>query len=294
MKIANFGHKVLAVGELSRTLRAMLLPFHGKDESMAMVYRLFEHFLNYSRADIVMNRHQLPGKRKQNKMLIAARKLVDNMPVQYVTGETFFDGLALKVNRHVLIPRPETEEMVQLTAGLLKNHPPDIIIDVGTGSGCIAISMKFHFPESRVIGVDVSKNALSLAAGNASINNLQVEFVCENILRPSGMTELPLCDLIISNPPYVTESEKRHIKLNVLDYEPHKALFVPDNDPLKFYMAICQFAAKHLSAHGTLVFEINEMFGKETVNLVKNQGFVHIELKRDFRGKERFVIARQA
>ncbi|HNX42985.1 MAG TPA: peptide chain release factor N(5)-glutamine methyltransferase [Bacteroidales bacterium] len=284
-------NRLMTVGDLAKTLRAMLEPVHGREESGAMVYRLFEHYLHLNRASVVLSRQMFPGKRQQKKLLQAARQLADNIPLQYITGEAFFDGLTFRVNRHVLIPRPETEEMVSLAAGIFAGRRPHSILDIGTGSGCIAVSLKKHFPESRVIAVDVSKMALRVAQRNASDNGLQVEFLHGDILKPHGFRNMPVFDLIISNPPYVTESEKSLMRANVLDYEPGKALFVPDKDPLLFYNAVARFARRFLAGNGMILFEINENFGKATVDLLKSLGYSRAEVRRDFRGKDRFVIA---
>lgn len=279
------------VGELLETLRLMLLPVHGKEESTALIYRLLEYFLKLNHAGVILERKHVVGVRKQVAIIKAARKLVENMPLQYVTGEAYFGGLTLNVNRFTLIPRPETEEMTMMVMNLLKNKPPRRIIDIGTGSGCIAITLKKQFADSQTYAIDISKNALKLAWMNAEHNNTRVEFFCGDILDVSSLPAMPAFDLIISNPPYVRNSEKIDMKPNVLNFEPHKALFVPDRIPLKFYRAIGKFARQNLAPGGMLVFEVNERLGQETAALLRSQGFVNTDVRRDFRGKERFVIA---
>lgn len=288
------GKSGLTVGELLEMIRSMLLPFHGKEESAAMVFRLFEHYLKLNRTGIVSDRNKEVSRRMQVTLFKAARKLVEQMPLQYVTGEAYFCGLTLRVNRHVLIPRPETEEMVQLVSELLKEKPPRAMLDIGTGSGCIAIALKRIFADCYTVAVDISKNALRLASANALENQAVIEFIHGDILNLTELPFLPKFDLIISNPPYVRDSEKSEMKPNVLNYEPHKALFVPDRVPLKFYRAIGNFAQQHLNPGGMLVFEVNEKFGSETAALLKSQGFANTGVRRDFRGKERFVIAGMA
>jgi release factor glutamine methyltransferase len=285
--------EMMTVWELTEVLRAMLLPVHGKEESTALIYRLLEHFLKLNRAAIVMQKNMAVGNRRAGKLLKSAQKLADNEPLQYVIGEALFCDLTFRVNRHVLIPRPETEEMVLWVSGLLKDKLPQTILDIGTGSGCIAIVLKKRFPGSRVIAMDISKNALRVAAINAVKNEADVELIHGDILKDNDLHRHASFDLIISNPPYVRISEKLQMMPNVLDYEPHKALFVPDEDPLKFYRAICKFALQYLSPDGMLVFEVNENFGKETADLLLSQGFAAPEVKKDFRGKDRFVIARK-
>lgn len=291
MTIFSDSNRGTTVGELLETLRAMLLPVHGKEESTALIYRLMEHFLKLNRAGVILDRKRVVGVRKQVAIIKAARKLVENMPLQYVTGEAYFCGLTLNVSRFALIPRPETEEMTMMVVDLLKSKPPRRIIDIGTGSGCIAITLKKQFADSQTYAIDISKNALRLAQINAEKNNSKVEFICGDILDMSSLPEMQAFDLIISNPPYVRNSEKIEMKPNVLNFEPHKALFVPDKAPLKFYRAIGHFARQNLAPGGMLVFEVNENLGQETSALLRSQGFVNTEVRRDFRGKERFVVA---
>lgn len=286
-------YRQMTTGELLQALREKLSPVHGIEESTAMIYRLFEHYLGYNRARAILERDNIIGRQKLNQILKAADKLVRHMPLQYITGEAYFCGFRLSVNRHVLIPRPETEEMVLITIGLLKDRPPKNLIDIGTGSGCIAVALKKQFPESRTIAADISKNALRLASANAVMNNTEIEYIHADILKPAGLSTLPRFDLIISNPPYVRESEKAAMKPNVVDYEPHKALFVTDEAPLKYYQAIGSFARQHLFPDGYLVFEINENLGKQTIDLLRGIGFTRTELKPDFRGRDRFVLAQQ-
>jgi len=291
MTLFSDSNRGTTVGELLETLRAMLLPVHGKEESAALIYRLLEYFLKLNRAGIILSRKRVVGVRKQVAIIKAARKLVENMPLQYVTGEAYFCGLTLNVNRFVLIPRPETEEMTLMVVELLKNKPPRRIIDIGTGSGCIAITLKKQFSDSQTYAIDISKNALRLAGMNARQNGSQVEFIPGDILDTATLPSMPAFDLIISNPPYVRNSEKIDMKPNVLNFEPHKALFVPNRIPLKFYKAIGNFARHNLAPGGMLVFEVNEKLGQETADLLRSQGFLNTEVRRDFRGKERFVIA---
>lgn len=236
----------------------------------------------------------------------AVKELLKNKPVQYVIGETEFCGMRFFVNENVLIPRPETQELVEKLAvssyqfssfrpkrsGVEKSPANVSILDIGTGSGCIAISLAKLIPNSDVTAVDVSEKAIEVARKNAEANGVNVHFVLDDILEPST-TELidNQFDIIVSNPPYVCEGEKSEMRANVLEHEPSSALFVPDSDPLVFYRKILEYAQKTLKPNGAVWFEINEKFGKEIKNLCLEKGFKNVEIIKDFRGKERIVRA---
>ena len=226
----------------------------------------------------------------------AVKDLLKNKPVQYIIGETEFCGMRFMVDENVLIPRPETEEMVKNIASCRDKAclvPTGYnVLDIGTGSGCIAISLAKLIPNSDVTAVDVSEKALEVAKKNAEANGVNVHFVLDDILEPST-TELidNQFDIIVSNPPYVCEGEKSEMRANVLEHEPSSALFVPDSDPLVFYRKILEYAQKALKPDGQIWFEINEKFGKETAELCRKKGFKNIEIIKDFRGKERVVRA---
>lgn len=216
-------------------------------------------------------------------------QLKQEKPIQYILGETEFYGLRFLVNENTLIPRPETEELVDLILNEnSKNKIPNLkILDVGTGSGCIAISLAKNLPEAKVFALDVSEKALETAKKNAEINKVEVEFLHQSILETEDLKKQ--FDIIVSNPPYVRNLEKQEIKKNVLEYEPHLALFVEDNDPLIFYRKIAQLAQKNLSKNGKLYFEINQYLGKETSELLQDLGFQNIELIKDVYGNDRMI-----
>ncbi|TFF35685.1 peptide chain release factor N(5)-glutamine methyltransferase [Mucilaginibacter psychrotolerans] len=224
-------------------------------------------------------------------------ELKTGKPVQYILGSTEFYGLTFLVNPAVLIPRPETEELVewtletvgslQLAAGI--EETPLRILDIGTGSGCIAISLKKNLPDAALTALDISADALQTAKQNAVINEVDVEFIQTDILNQSPLTTH--YSLIISNPPYVTLQDKTLMHANVTDFEPHTALFVPEDNPLLFYDAIADFARNNLLPGGLLFFEINEAFGQETVELLANKGFINIELRKDMSGRDRMIKA---
>ena len=217
-------------------------------------------------------------------------RLLDGEPLNYVLGYSYFYGYRFIVNPDVLIPRPETEEMVEYLAATAHRSVTNVL-DLCTGSGCIAIALKKLLPGSNVVAVDISADALRIAQANAEKNCTGVEFVLGDVLQGAP---LPISsdgwNLIVSNPPYITLSEKGSMCRNVLDYEPQLALFVPDNDPLLFYRKITAFAQQNLSPDGLLAMEINERFGQETLQMLRDYGFTG-ELHKDFRGKDRFITA---
>ncbi len=221
-------------------------------------------------------------------------ELKTGRPLQYILGETDFYGLTFKVNPSVLIPRPETEELVDWVLKKLrsKNRQSLKILDIGTGSGCIPVTIKKNLKSAELYAVDISGEALDTARLNAELNGTQVVFMENDILNPSGdLIKHSPYSVIISNPPYVTLSEKEKMMPNVLEYEPHSALFVPDDDPLLFYRAIIAFALSHLEPGGLLFLEINENLGAETLNLLRHNGFQSIELRQDLPGKDRMIKA---
>ena len=219
------------------------------------------------------------------------KELRTGKPIQYIFGKTEFYGLPFLVNPSVLIPRPETEELVDWVINSLHSEINNgHILDIGTGSGCIAISLKKHLPGFKVSGIDISTAAIQTASENAKLNHAEVNFLGEDILKPKAIISEKY-KVIISNPPYVTLIDKRQMHTNVTDFEPHNALFVPDDDPLIFYRVIANFALSRLEQNGLLFFEINESYGKETINLLAALGFKEIILRKDMSGRDRMVKA---
>jgi len=230
----------------------------------------------------------------QSKRLASVlAELKTGRPVQYILGHTEFYGLPFNVNPSVLIPRPETEELVEWVLESLGSQRLAVgsILDIGTGSGCIAISLKKNLPGFNVSAIDISADALATAASNAQLNNVDVQFINADILNLNSEIETPNSEIIVSNPPYVTLHDKTQMHTNVTDFEPHTALFVPEDDPLLFYRAIADFALTNLKPHGLLFFEINENLGAETVELLTNKGFKNIELRKDMSGRDRMIKA---
>ena len=274
---------------------------YEENEAKSIVYLLLEHYLNFSKTDILLD---YPINQSFDFQDIIHR-LKTQEPVQYIIGETEFYGRKFKVNPNTLIPRPETEELVQLTINSYKSRgeqllignkkifnsqSPLSILDMGTGSGCIAISLACELPNAQVYAYDISENALKVAKENAVMNKVNVIFEQVDILNPSP-SSLSLFSIIVSNPPYVMNAEKLEMEQNVLDYEPHLALFVEDSNPLIFYKAIAEFASKKLINQGLCIVEINQAFGLETAELFWNQGFRSVEVVKDMFGKDRMVKA---
>lgn len=220
------------------------------------------------------------------------KQLATGMPVQYAVGQTEFYGLPFEVTPDVLIPRPETEELVDwiLREITERKWTKPKILDIGTGSGCIAITLQKNIPQATVSAIDISEAALQVAKENAAMNKVDVDFIKSDILQADFAMRNQF-DVIVSNPPYVTQQDKLQMNNRVTDFEPHTALFVPDENPLLFYKAIANFAVQHLKPQGLLFYEINESLGNETVEMLSHKGFINIELKKDMFGKDRMVRA---
>jgi release factor glutamine methyltransferase len=230
------------------------------------------------------------------KLLEILEQLKNGSPLQYILGETEFYDLKLKVNPSVLIPRSETEELIDWALITIRemNGETEVlkILDIGTGSGCIPISIKKYIPLADISAVDISNTALNTAKKNAELNKTEINFIEDNILNPIKQSLInTIYDVIISNPPYVRDSEKLEMHQNVLNHEPHTALFVPDDSALIFYDAIANFTLKNLKKNGFLFLEINENLGKETVELLIKKGFKTAELRQDMYGKDRMIKA---
>lgn len=269
-----------------------LLSVYDEHEIDSFFYIILEKLHRLKRIDLALNPETIMDGNhlKQWKNIVC--DLQKQKPIQYILGETEFFGLWFEVNENTLIPRPETEELVEL---ILAESRKSIrakaesleILDIGTGSGCIAISLAKNIPNARVSAIDVSPKALDKAKKNAEINEVKMTFLLKNILETDDLNHQ--FDIIVSNPPYVRNLEKTEIKPNVLEYEPHLALFVEDTDPLIFYRKITQLAKKNLTPDGKLFFEINQYLGKQTVQLLEEAGFRDIKLKKDIYGNDRML-----
>lgn len=272
-----------------------------KEEIDTFFYNLIETYYTVSRLDLAMNPNIFVE--DTLKLSVALELLKQQKPIQYILGETEFYGLPFKVNEHTLIPRPETEELVQWVIDSYSECHTECrrstseeskikVLDIGTGSGCIAIALAKHLPQAKVYALDISENALTVAKANALLNNVSIIFLKENILNSntwsSDFKKLKF-DIIVSNPPYVREKEKQLMKSNVLNNEPHLALFIKDDNPLLFYEAISEFAVDNLSKDGLLFFEINEYLGEDMKALLDAHKFSNIELKQDIFKKDRMI-----
>lgn len=228
----------------------------------------------------------VPVKHARHVIKICA-DLKSGKPLQYILGETSFYNCTIRVNPAVLIPRPETEELVDLVIKENKGYQ-GVILDIGTGSGSIAIALAVNLPGADITGIDISEEALSLARNNAILNNAAVSFCRFDILEPSSIS-IKKTGIIVSNPPYVRESEKKGMSTNVIEFEPHSALFVPDSDPLRFYVSALKLAESVLLPGGKVYFEINETMGAEMIRLLEEYRYSGIILRRDLNGKERII-----
>lgn len=270
-----------------------------KTEIDTFFFLLIEEYLGLQRIDFTLQPTlEIPSK-KYDLLNTALTRLQKEEPIQYILGKTEFYGYPFKINENTLIPRPETEELVEWILnevkelGLENNKQQLSILDIGTGTGCIPISLKKNLPSANVSAIDVSEKALKVAQQNAELNNVEVTFILQDILQTENLSRQ--YDVIVSNPPYVRELEKVEIKNNVLENEPHLALFVDNDNPLVFYKKIADLATKHLTKNGLLFFEINQYLGNETVEMLKRKGFTKVELRKDFFGNYRMIKAtRQA
>ena len=277
--------------EFKNTFKKELLSIYDEQEIDSFFYIILERLHGLKRIDLALNPETVMDgfHLKQWKSILSDLKI--QKPIQYILGETEFYGLRFLVNENTLIPRQETEELVEL---IVKDEEKGKrekkkvrILDVGTGSGCIAISLVANIHNAQVFAIDVSEKALATAKKNAEVNKVNVVFLLKNILETEDLEQQ--FDIIVSNPPYVRNSEKAEIKANVLKYEPHLALFVEDTDALHFYRKITELAKKNLNPNGKLYFEINQYLGKETVQLLEDLGFKNVELKKDIYGNDRMI-----
>lgn len=281
-----------SIHNLYKTIVLKLKAIYADEEARAMADRLFEHYFHLIPTQRVMAGNTIADETRLTLIEESVSKLLSHVPLQYVLGSAFFMDLELFVNSSVLIPRPETEELVSL---ILKHYSGRKtgkglkILDIGTGSGCIAIALNRYLPESHVSAIDISEEAIKVAAANAERNLATVNFIKADILDHAQWDTFPKFDIIVSNPPYVTQAEKRLMQPNVINYEPHTALFVPDDDPLLFYREIMMLAKIKLCEGGSLWFEINEIFGDDLKNMALSQGFKEINIIFDFHGKSRFL-----
>lgn len=248
-----------------------------------------EHLTGLSRTERILQKESPISEQDQEKLHAYLHELLQGRPVQYVLEEAWFGGLRFSVNEQVLIPRPETEELVEwIISDIEAKAAPLRVLDIGTGSGCIAISLKSKLPQLSVSALDVSEQALEVARKNGIDLGVDIDWILSDILDENSWKDLPVFDLIVSNPPYIKKSEAGGMNKNVLEYEPESALFVPDEDPLLFYKAIVDLAADHLTEDGQLYVEVNEMHGDDVAQLLKSRRY-EVETKSDLQGKTRMI-----
>jgi|TARA_R110002153_G_scaffold113353_6_gene255700 release factor glutamine methyltransferase len=280
--------------EIKNIYHSELDAIYGKEEVNSFFYLLIEHYFDLERFILAIQPELVIDKKQETVIFQALSELKLEKPIQHIIGTTHFMDLDFKVNEHVLIPRPETEELVRWILDDHKNTAKILtILDMGTGSGCIPISLDKNLTDAKVFGLDISKDALKVAEENNALLNSDVKFYEADILSLDMETSAKELDekfdIIISNPPYVRELEKAEMQNNVIDHEPSLALFVPDEDPLKFYSAVVNFAANHLNENGCLYLEINQYLGEETKQLLEKSNFKTIELRKDMFGNDRMI-----
>jgi len=284
----------MKIGELAAHYELELEPLYDSNEAKALFSIAAEQVLALSSAKLIMQKDIDISFINMQKLLSILNDLQIGKPIQHILEEAHFYGAVFKVNEQVLIPRPETEELVDWiisdnNSQFSANTDHKIsILDIGTGSGCIPITLKKHLPKAEVATLDVSASAIAVAKENAEQINVRIKFIEADILTFKSEEKF---DIIVSNPPYIRDLEKADMHNNVLVYEPHLALFVRDENPLIFYKAIADFARTNLKPTGQLYFEINEYLGNETIEMLAAKGFIDIELRQDMQGKDRMVRA---
>ena len=295
----------MKTGAAEQWLRQQLSTVYDESEAHNIAALVMEHITQANKLERIKKQDEPLDVHQLHHLTELKQRLLQHEPVQYVLGEAWFYHMKLYVDKHVLIPRPETEELVHWIINDVKAKGLDVfekgatdadattqlkILDIGTGSGCIALALKNAMPEAEVWGCDVSEEALNVARRNGSELDIRVDFQGVDILDEAQQRLLPTVDIIVSNPPYIPLKDKLTMHSNVLEHEPHLALFVPDNDTLKFYKAIARFAQKRLYDNGALYFEIHEDLGDAVVALFESEGY-KTELRRDMQGKNRMVKA---
>ena len=280
----------MTTNELYRLYLKELKQIYSESEASNITRLIFESFGNISRADIIKTPETLIPQALELQLNESLQSLLQHKPVQYIIGEAWFYQLKFKVTNAVLIPRPETEELVDEVINFLKQSPNKKVLDIGTGSGCIPIAIKKNMPVANVTSIDISENAIAVAKENAERNDVEINFIQMDFLNDKEWNKLELYDVVVSNPPYIPELEKASIENNVKMYEPHNALFVPDMEPLIFYEAILNFCKIQLAETGKIFMETHENYANEVCQLFLNNGF-SAEIKKDLNDKQRMVMA---
>jgi len=266
-----------------------LINYYPKNELLSFTKIIFENVFHMSSVDVIMNENLILSDKEINKLQNIIKRLRNFEPIQYIIGYTEFYNLKFKLTTDVLIPRPETEELVDLIISENNNKKSLQILDIGTGSGCIAVSLAKNLFNADIIAMDISEVALNTAKSNASTNKAKVSFIQQDILDFKSINNIGKFDIIASNPPYVLNSEKEYMEKNVLNFEPKLALFVEDDNPILFYKAIAKFAKQNLNKKGKLYFEINNKFGKEIKKFLESLEFKNINIIKDINKKDRII-----
>ncbi|MBS1626687.1 MAG: peptide chain release factor N(5)-glutamine methyltransferase [Bacteroidetes bacterium] len=281
----------MLVEKAYQNLITQLQNVYENNEAFSIANWAIEHISQLNKIDRLINKQATLNEIQIKKLTSITNQLLQHKPIQYILNECWFAGMKLYVDENVLIPRPETEELANWIIEEYKtNTTPLIVIDIGTGSGCIPISIKKSLPILNIHAIDVSNEALVVAKKNASIQNTNIHFKQNNFLDETNWNEFPKFDIIVSNPPYIAIEEKNNIPKNVMEYEPHVALFAPSTNALIFYEKIVAFATTHLNNNGKIFVEINEALGKEVVTMFQQHSF-NCELKKDLQGKDRMIKA---
>lgn len=275
--------------DLAKALRSL----YDEQEATAMAHMALEHITGMDKLSRIIHKADVLDSEQSMHYHHLKEKLLQGTPLQYVLGQAWFMGRSFKVNEYVLIPRPETEELVQWIIDEHKDKQNLNILDVGTGSGCIPISLKLALPQASVTSIDISPEAISVAKENAASLNAPVNFQQLDFLNTALHTLLEQYDIIVSNPPYIPSSEHATMHSNVKDFEPSIALFVPDNDPLVFYKTIAQFGLKHLKSNGSIYCEIHRDFSEATCNVFSHAGYSYVIPRKDLHGNDRMTKAMQ-
>ena len=283
----------MTIQQSYKQLLFQLYEMYGDREAANIADIVIENITGFKKVDRLINKQFLLNEEQLQLLNDYTNELLKHKPVQYVLSEVWFAGMKLYVDENVLIPRPETEELVEWIVKTVASRKSQVasILDIGTGSGCIPVALKKKLLSVEVHALDISEEALTVAKRNAVTQQTEINFHLLNILDKNLWRQLPKFDIIVSNPPYVTQGEASSMQKNVLQYEPHLALFVDDEDAMKFYKVIAEFGLKHLNENGQLFFEINEMMGKQICDLLNQYRYLNIELKKDLQNKDRMIKA---
>lgn len=277
--------------QIKKIFHQQLKEIYIENEIDSLFFIALEYVTSISKIEYILQKEEEISEEKLIELKFILEELTKNKPIQYITKNAYFYGLNFYVNEKVLIPRQETNELVDWVLMSVTHSKPIKILDIGTGSGCIAITLKKNLPLSEVFAIDISNEAIQVAQKNANDNEVEINFSQKNILEINDLKSN--FDIIISNPPYVRELEKLEMAPNVLDNEPHLALFVPDNNPLLFYEKITEIALKNLTEDGMLFFEINQYLSEETKKMIENKGFKNVTLRKDLQENYRMILAKK-